>query len=208
MSLSSSWFHNPSQLFRSSDINIFWPNAKQSDAQRIDAASRFVLYAGSILYILRRDSRILVLMLLSIGVLYLIDQGIVPFFNRDIVPACQASTDDNPMGNVLLSDYADRPDRPAACHYSRMKVKPMDFDKGRSRSAMPDVQQNAFARQWVTMPTTTIPGDQKSFAEGLYGKVDRTLCRDNQKFCDPDYWGVQMESFSGLDISGAPRKYI
>ena len=126
--------------------------------------------------------------------------------------SCQRPTFDNPMGNVLLSDYIDRPNRPPACDYTT--VQPMvkrllddtiPVDSGRSRSSMPEYQRNAAARQFVTTSVSTIPGDQTGFAEWCYGKKFSPQCRDDQTFCDPNFRGAQMEAFGGLDSSGARR---
>ena len=126
--------------------------------------------------------------------------------------SCQRPTFDNPMGNVLLSDYRDQPNRPPACDYSsvRQKVKgflddTIPYDSGRSRSAMPEFQRNAAARQFVTTSATTIPGDQTGFAEWCYGKKNAPLCRDDPTKCDPNFRGAQLEAFGGLQPSGIPR---
>ena len=56
--------------------------------------------------------------------------------------SCQLPTMDNPMGNMLLSDFTDRPDRPSACYHSSVKREldvtlnnRMKYMAGRSRTA-------------------------------------------------------------------------
>ena len=44
--------------------------------------------------------------------------------------ACQLPSKDNPMGNVLLSDFNDRPDRPSACYYPTVKKQATDLSTG------------------------------------------------------------------------------
>jgi hypothetical protein len=217
------WFNDPKELFRSDKILQFWPTPNQDVTTRINATTRFVLYASCIIYIIKRDPRVFVLagmVLFVIFVLYKKNMVAIPE-PRPMVSldqpysygdSCQRPTFDNPMGNVLLSDYIDQPNRPQACDYSsvRGKVKrflddTIPYDAGRSRSAMPEFQRNAAARQFVTTSATTIPGDQTGFAEWCYGKKNAPMCRDDPTKCDPNFRGAQLEAFGGLSPSGIPR---
>jgi hypothetical protein len=218
----NAWFNDPTQLFKSDRILSFWPTSQQDPATRINAATRFILYAACIIYLIKRDIRVFALaamVLFVIFILYKKDMIKQPFA-RPIVsqdqsynPTCQRPTFDNPMGNVLLSDYIDQPNRPPACDYStvRKQVKhylddTIPYDAGRSRSAMPEFQRNAAARQFVTTSASTIPGDQTGFAEWCYGKKNRPMCQDDPSMCDPNARGVQLEAFGGLYASGDRRR--
>ena len=208
-----SWFNNPRELFRSDKILSFWPTKRQSPAERINASTRFILYLSCLLYIIKRDLRVFVLAAMVIGVLYVFDKtGVVkdapgaPSFD------CQMPSNDNPLGNVLLTDYTDNPDRAAACYYPSVEEKVYEtldntvaYGPTRSRGAMPDSQRKAFARQFISAPVSSIPGDQTAFAEWCYGKKFDPMCRDDPSKCDPNYWGVQPEAYSGLDPSSGPR---
>ena len=127
-------------------------------------------------------------------------------------PSCQLPTYDNPMGNVLMNEYVDRPDRPSACEYSsvddkvsRMLSDRIPYGPSRSRSALPEQQRNGYERQFVSMPVTNIPGDQTAFAEWLYGEKNGAICRSDQRMCDPNARGAQLEAFAGLDPNGDKR---
>ena len=61
MSDSVVWFRDMKQLVRSDKVTQFWPNNNQSTADRVNAASRFIVYATCILYAIRRDPRIFIL---------------------------------------------------------------------------------------------------------------------------------------------------
>lgn len=209
-----SWFNNPAELFRADKITSFWPTNTQTPDERINASTRFILYLSCILYLIKRDIRIMVLALLMIAVLYFcykngfIKSGIPVF---DTNTTCQSPTEENPMANVMMDDYAVQPDRASACWYPSVETdvkKWVDntfyFDAGRSRSPWPQNQRNAAARQFFSNPVTQIPGDQTAFAEWCYGKKFRPMCRDGG-VCDPDYWGAQTEAFSGLDYAGNKR---
>jgi hypothetical protein len=215
------WFNDPMVLFRTSQIAQFWPTATQTPEERINATTRFILYAACLTYLIKRDVRIFILAAMVIVVVFVMFRsGMVKrteprpteYFDQKYAQTCQLPTVDNPMGNVLISDYTDNPNRPPACDYT--SVQPMvksllddtiQYDCGRSRCAMPDVQRRAAGRQWVTMAPSTIPGDQTGFAEWCYGKKFAPLCRNDPSKCDPNVRGVQLDVFAGLDSSGAPR---
>ena len=211
------WFDDPQQLVRADRVTQFWPNRDQTPEERINAASRFIIYATCIIYLTRRDPRIFVLGATIISVLYvmhkskMVKEGYGLSINGD-GRGCQMPTQDNPMGNVLMTDYTDAPNRLEACYYPTVKpfVKSylddrIPYDAGRSRSALPKYQRNAAARQFVTTPVSKIPGDQTSFAEWCYGPKNGDLCRNNPRMCDPNVRGVQLEAFAGLDPAGDSR---
>jgi hypothetical protein len=210
------WFDDPQQLIRADQVTQFWPNRNQTPEDRINSASRFVIYACCVIYVIRRDPRIFVLGGTVLGVLYvmykskMVKEGYGMSVNGDA--GCQLPTEDNPMGNVLMTDYTDAPNRLEACYYPTVKpfVKNylddrIPYDAGRSRSALPKYQRNVAARQFVTSPVSKIPGDQTAFAEWCYGPKNGDLCRNNPRACDPNARGVQLEAYAGLDASGDMR---
>ena len=217
-----SLFEDPKQLVRSDKITEFWPVRGQTAEERVNATARFIVYATCILYLIRRDVRVFVLGATGLGVLYVMEKsdmikdGVAhPTFFGDKIEgqsSCQLPTNDNPMGNVLMNEYVDRPDRPSACDYSSVddKVNKMLSDRipygpSRSRSALPEHQRNSYSRQFVSMPVTNIPGDQTAFAEWLYGDKNGPTCRSDPRMCDPNARGAQLEAFAGLDPNGDKR---
>jgi len=210
------WFDDPKQLIKADRVLQFWPTNKQSPEERVNAASRFVIYATCFLYLIRRDIRVFVLGATVLGVLYVMYKAkmIKETYGRPVFggESCQMPSIDNPMANVLLTDFTDNPNRPPACDYS--SVRPIvrsfvddriPYDAGRSRSPLPMYQKNASARQFVSGPVTSIPGDQTAFAEWCYGDKNRSLCRSDVGTCSPNARGAQLGPFSGLDFSGDRR---
>jgi len=218
-----SLFEDPKQLIRSDKVAHFWPTKEQSAEERVNATARFIVYATCILYLIRRDVRVFVLGATAIGVLYVMEKSnmvkgeqvrpvIMETRHTEKNSPCTLPTYDNPMGNVLMNEYVDRPDRPSACDYSSVddKVNKMLSDRipygpTRSRSPLPEHQRNSYSRQFVSMPVTGIPGDQTGFAEWLYGAKDAPTCRTDPRMCDPNARGAQLEAFAGLDPSGDKR---
>ena len=211
------WFDDPQQLTRSDQVSQFWPNNKQTPEDRINAASRFIIYASCVIYLIKRDPRIFVLGGTVLGVLFvmykskMIKEGYGLSVSGD-ERGCQMPTLDNPMGNVLMTDYTYAPNRLEACYYPSVKpfVKAylddrIPYDSGRSRSSHPDYQRNAAARQFITAPVSNIPGDQTAFAEWLYGSKNSKMCRTHPELCDPNSRGVQLEAFGGIGYDSDKR---
>src|SRR5210317_956025 len=209
------WFEDPKQLVKNKRILDFWPNSKQTPAERVNAASRFIIYATCILFVIRRDPRMFVLgatMLSVIYVMYKANMIKEPYGTTDKMNVCQKPTKENPLGNVLMTDYTDAPNRLEACYYAtaqplikKFSSDQVAFDMGRSRSTLPVHKRDVAARQFVTSPVSKIPGDQTAFAEWCYGPKNGDLCRNNPRACDPNARGVQLRAFSGLDITGDRR---
>ena len=213
----TSWFEDPKQLVRVDKVHEFWPSKTQSSAERVDASARFIIYASCLIYLIKRDPRIFVLGATAIGVLYIMEKsnmvkdGVRPTnVYNNIGKECSMPTKDNPIGNVLMSDYVDRPDRPQSCYYPTVKTPVNNYLTGdieygpmRSRSALPDQQRNALSRQFVSMPDTSI--GNTPYYEFIHGKRGDT-CRQDPLLCDPDFRGVQLEAFAGLDLNGDARR--
>ena len=207
------WFDDPRHLIRSDKLLSFWPSKTQSVSERVNATSRFVIYSGILLYAIKKDTRIPIIVIVTLCILFIMYRGkIVHEYYNGEKGVCQRPSKENPMGNVLLSDYKDQPNRLGACMYEDVQddiYKYVDntfpISNTRSRSALPEYQRKAAARQFITAPVTTIPGDQTAFAEWCYGKKNRPLCRDDPSMCDPNARGAQPESIAGLDLSGTIR---
>jgi hypothetical protein len=205
------WFDDPQQLIRADSVTQFWPTRDQSPEDRINAASRFVIYASCLIYIIRRDPRVFILGMTVLAVIYVLYKSNMvkeTYGNTVSGDICQKPTVDNPMGNVLITDFTDAPNRLEACYYSSVKhptTERISFDSGRSRSPLPKYMRNALDRQFVSNPVTKIPGDQTAFAEWLYGPKNGPMCKSDTRYCDPNARGVQLEAFAGLGGDGDIR---
>jgi hypothetical protein len=209
------WFDEPQQLIRADQISQFWPTSEQTPEDRINAASRFVIYVSCIIYLIRRDPRVFVLGATVLAVIYVLYKSKMIKETYGISTEgsmCQMPTQDNPMGNVLITDYTDAPNRLDACYYSSVKSfanhytsDSIPFDAGRSRTPLPKYLRNSVDRQFVSNAVTKIPGDQTQFAEWLYGPKNAPMCKSDTRFCNPDARGVQLEAFAGIGNDGDVR---
>ena len=213
------WFNNPSELFNKNKILKFWPTSGQTPDERVNATTRFILYSACVLYLIKRDVRIFILATMVIAGLFIMYKNNAVSQSDNISEDvftysadCKLPTPENPMANVLLSDYENDPTRPPACYYPTVKntvKKYLDntipYDAGRSRSSLPEYQRNAAARQFISAPVSTIPNAQTDFAEWCYGKKFAPMCKDDPSVCDPNARGAQLDAFAGLDPNGDMR---
>ena len=182
---------------------IFWPLAKQTSVERLNAATRFILYTMAILYIINRDIRVIYLGLTVIMVMasMFLAGGIkeamrpasfeeegVRFNATTPGQKCEQPTKENPMANVLITDYTDNPKRPAACYYPTVKDKVKAFLNEGTPTDQADVysSRNQSFRAFYSMPSTTIPNDQGAFASAAYGPVVDKVCRSEGGACYPN----------------------
>lgn len=107
----SVFYKDPSELFKK--FHIFWPSRDQSADEKINASARFIIYSSVVVYLFTRDIRIFLLALVAITTISIL--GVNNLIQEKFRSGCVRGTLDNPMGNFLMSDYTDRPDRPSAC---------------------------------------------------------------------------------------------
>jgi hypothetical protein len=203
---------DPKEVFKSSDLLTFWPTATQTAKQRVSATTRFILYAMCIVYIINKDPRIFALGGVALAILYymattnMIKDGSLRSaigdarYSTVFRPNVTLPTTENSMGNVLLSDYVDNPDRPAAAWYPSIRGQVQQVWS----QIHPFERQRDAERNFYSMPATTIPNDQTAFAQAAYGRPFAAKCHDQGgAACDPDRFystfpeRVQMEAGNG-----------
>jgi hypothetical protein len=212
------WFENPQILFDKARLLEFWPSQNQTSFERVNATTRFVLYATLMVYLTKEDNRVLILAAMSLLVMFVLYKGNVIKENSEARTvyskdggACQRPTKDNPMANFMFG--ADDPKRAPACYYPsvRGEVRTLLDDtiphgNFRSRAADPQYQRNAAARQFVTTSVSTLGGsEQTDFAEFCYGKKFAPTCHEDPSVCSPNGRGVHLEAFGGLRVGGIRR---
>jgi hypothetical protein len=103
--------------------------------------------------------------------------------------ACTEPTLDNPFMNVTMKDYMNIEDgkivdRPPACDISDENIKKSAdemFNNNLYKNIDDVFGKMNSQRQFFTMPWTTIPNDQESFAKWLYDSPK--TCKEDQDYC-------------------------
>lgn len=196
------WSEDPKILVNTSRLIEFVPTSDMTWKERLNALTRLFLYAGLLLMMylgkawpiyISLSGVMLTLFLFRFGPKKAVPHRNVPTSHPTTdspnpyvppnQPECIPPTRNNPFMNVLQNEYVDNPTRPPACDYEEVKD---DVERNWNYNLYRDVgeaiwDRNNSQRQWFTMPWTTIPNDQGSFANWLYRtgpvcKTDQTAC--------------------------------
>lgn len=176
------------EVFQKDKLLDFWPTNRQSAKERVEATTRFVVYASLLVYLTSKDARIVLLGLLVLTVLYVLYfNGMIPDGERS--ESYKLDTDgftmpsyDNPMGNILMGEYSTQPDRPPAAWYPSVREEVQkEWNEIHPFERVRDAERNFY-----TTASTTIPNDQAAFAQASYGRPFAPQCRDTPGACDPE----------------------
>jgi hypothetical protein len=112
-------------------------------------------------------------------------------------------TANNPFMNVLVNEYGSNPERPPATSVTDGAAKESlnDFFRTQWYSDPTDVfGRNQSQRQFITMPSTSIPNDRESYQNWLYKIPGKTCKEGGRQACLPGTDGgpVTWLNFGGV----------
>lgn len=190
------WLYNPMVLFKKEYIADLYPNQSQSFVEKINAISRLIILLTILGFVVSRAIKIVVSGAIALGVLALFFisnertkcneklkkeafTSSDPVVYQETKQQFTVPTAENPMMNVLLTDYVDTPNRkPAAPSFNpavEQEIIEVAKDKAVNPRIFKDLGDNlayeTSLRNFHTNPSTTIPNDQKSFSEFCYGNM-------------------------------------
>ena len=205
MTTTTIWYLDPRRAFLdATSMTQIIPDPDASIESQMNAAMRFCVYLGALVAVARNSIAPALYIwaigaAVTIGIIYHDRSG-----KHDVAERmaqlrlrrnakdgeiCSEPTEQNPFMNVLVSDYSQFPERPKACDITDPQVS-HDADTIQARNLQRDPKDTyaswtGSARQFYTMPSTTIPNDQSAFANWLYRSSDVDgVCRDgNQVAC-------------------------
>ena len=174
-------------IFKKDSLTDFWPTPNQSSEERVLATTRFIIYAMALVYLIKRDGRVVALGLLVLGALYVLySMDMIPDGNRGvlagpkIISGLRMPTRDNPMANYLLGD--DPTYNQQAPWYPSMKKEVQQ----EWNSIHPFERKRDAERNFYTTASSAWPNDQAAFAYGAFGTPFSPMCRDDPESCNPD----------------------
>jgi hypothetical protein len=178
------WFEDPLRFITMENYNKFFPSNNMTFAEQLNSLLRLSIYFTLVVFLFKHDPNIffvVIFMAIFTFFLYKVDnenkKSEHMFLKENNMKkekngkVCIKPTKDNPFMNVLVSDYAERPDRPPACNSLNPVVKndiQEAFDYGLYRDTGDIFSKIASDRQWVTNSSTTIPNNRDKFAKWLY----------------------------------------
>ena len=209
------WGTDPNVIFKNLD---FFPTSNMTNNEQLTAISRLVIVLSAIAFSITKNLNIVVAAVLTLGTIWVLAQSDVlhrkidnkneGFDNDDDnitgsgkggggAAQYQEATSQNPMSNVLLTDYVDNPQKlPAPPAFTGetsenilKKTKKMIDEL---HSDYPGFSDELFGnindefafeqsmRAFTSNANTTIPDDQSAFANYLYGSM--VSCKNGNQF--------------------------
>ena len=198
------WLNNPNILFKSDEISHIWPTSDMSFEDKLNSITRLVILLTIVGYLITKNSKIILSGLITLGAIILLyklktknikNEG---FTNADIFSILKTDFTEptvvNPAMNILLPEISDNPKRKEAAPAFNPLVEANINEQTKNFVLKnfndPAIEERLFndlgdnftfdqsMRTWNTMPSTTIPNDQKGFTDYCYG--DMIACRDTE----------------------------
>ena len=191
------WYENFQILVDKNRVFEFWPGNDMSYTEKINASTRFLIYAGIGNSLIKNDIFPLLVSLILVALMAtLVKKNLVRKKKRNhirkhlnpeqtvkIESNCRKPTENNPFANVLMTDYAN-PNLPEACAYEDVKGQTWGTYFANFKQNEYDIYNKEHSqRQFYTMPVSTIPNDQNGFASWLFANND--TCKSNPAKCNP-----------------------
>jgi hypothetical protein len=193
------WFKDPRNFINEQNYDKFFPSSAMTYAEKLNSILRLSIYFSLILLILKKDSNILFIPILTGVFTFFLYSNVnnkkkseETFLNKMNLykdpytkEVCSRPTPENPFMNVLMSDYKLNPKRTKACNVSNGNIKKeaqQYFNKNLYRDVGDIFQKNASDRNWYTTASTTIPNDDSAFKNYLY-KIGPTCKEGSGNAC-------------------------
>ncbi len=184
----SFWVNEPTILFNQKYITQLWPYSYLSYEEKLNAVTRFVILMTILGYMLLNRFIIIILGLVVMGIIVLLykkKEGMLfPYYG---VEDQQEIEQNNPFGNVLMTDYKYNPNKKAANQeYTpdleqsiNKKIKEFIVQENNDNNEINNLFNNVGDRftfeqnnrQFYTNPSTTIPNKQDDFLSFCFGTL-------------------------------------
>jgi hypothetical protein len=222
MSCPTFWLDNPHVLIaQAAEFFPFTKNDQRCTAAALNSFTRFGIYLGIVLTVVKMDVRWLLL-----GMIFAVFAGgawkymeghgsiregfegaedesnyvttgpsivdtsqVNATYTPDIIGQAGRTepTAANPFMNVLMNEFTDNPDRAPAANVQAVQIR-SDLDSYFETMFYSDpgdtFQRTQSQREWVTMPSTTIPNDRDSYQNWLYRTAGRTCKEGDLSQCN------------------------
>ena len=184
----SFWVNEPTILFNKKYINQIWPYSYLTYEEKLNAITRFIVIISLLGYVLLNRIIIIVLGFIIVGIIILLykkKEGLTfPYYG---INDQQSIEQNNPFGNVLMTDYKFNPNKKAVnTDYTpdlentlNSKIKEFIVQENGDNNEIYNLFNNVGDqmtfeqnnRQFYTNPSTTIPNKQDDFLSFCFGTL-------------------------------------
>ena len=196
----SFWLDNPNVLLNKNQITEIWPQDNFDLDRKLNAITRLILVLAILGFLFTKSSYIIVSAAVSIVVLVMIHkskshskEGMENLdikinkedFEELLNEEFTMPTKKNPFMNVLMNEYKDNPTRKSAALVYNEEVLDDATKKSRKDERLYKnlgdnlTFQNSL-RNFYSTANTSIPNNQKEFAEFCYGNM--ASCKEGDEF--------------------------
>jgi hypothetical protein len=209
------WSNEPTVLFNKDTITQVWINSSMTFEQKLNAISRLVIILSILGFVFTGGYRFLIIGIVTLLVIFSIykirtqsSEGFEDMMGQTKITdpitlstfmksEFEKTTKRNPMGNVLLTDINDNPNRKSAPPSFNVDVNE-DINKSTKQAVQSlnpgikntnkqlygDLSQefnfDESMRQFYSTPNTKVTNDQGAFAQYLYGNMPS--CKEGDAF--------------------------
>ena len=207
------WSTNPNVLLNKEHIFEFFPVEDMTFTQKLNAITRVIILMTIITFAYTQKLQILIVGIISIFFIYMLHQykskpnegfvlsgpagDLVEIRESGVQNIFQKPSPNNPLGNVLVTDYIYNPNRkPAPPAYNEsvaadivVQAKEMVKNANPGNADIADKLFKDLGDQYMfeqslqpfySTASTTIPNDQASFSEFCYGSM--ISCKEGNAF--------------------------
>lgn len=184
------WLEDPKVLWQSNRVLQFFPTTNMTLNEKLNASMRLGIYMSIVMMLVSSQGLFLFLgIFVALGTIYVKNNYRREVEVLSMAKTCTLPNVTNPMMNINL--ITDPKNKPKACPPTKEIKEEVDesFNAKLFRDVGDLYGKNNSQRQFYTMPSTTIPNDQTSFAKWLY--QSGPTCKEQSRYCAPP-WGMEL----------------
>jgi len=189
------WYEDLPGLFTSKNYYVILPLTSLTLEEKLNAIVRFFIYFGIILALVTGNANHLfwgITALVATVIIYKYQQetkervqSYMADKDVDVIDntVCKRTTVDNPFMNPTVDEYGTEVSYETACpiHNEKVNEKINDNFHERLFQDCSDIYDKMSSqRQFYTVPNTSIPNDQETFAKWVYGSPP--TCKEGNGF--------------------------
>jgi hypothetical protein len=177
-----SWISNPSILWNKDHIFELIPTESMTYDEKFNAITRLIILITILFFFFKMTFMIIFIGIISIIVIryFYKKEGFTTLYERTFTPSPNATmpTIENPLMNVLMTEYTDDPNRKEAAPSYLPSIEKQIIQNVKKQTKL-DLYQNKFSdyqldqsmRNFYTTANSTIPNKQGEFADFCYGDM-------------------------------------
>ena len=198
------WLNDYKILFYKEKLTEFFPKMHMTLIEKLNAIFRMSIYLSILLYLLTNNYLYLYIMIIVGAFTVFIHStqkdNMEMYFNsapddieneiqKNIIDeniTCVQPTTENPFMNInLITDNKEKQKAPPSWNNEKVQEKIEDkFNFNLYRDVGDLYGKSNSQREFYTMPSTTIPNEQTSFAKWLY--ATGPTCKEKSIYCAPE----------------------